>query len=191
MSGKVNLPGDMITKFCPQTMFVYGTYSEDGGADFGLFNWFSYCWDGECCVMACIGGEKLTKDNIRRSGVFSANLVTEALLPLADYFGHKKGYAKDKMNIAVEIAKGSILEAPVLAESPWVAELQVEKSVKLDDSEIFICRIKNIIADKELSEDGEEFPLHRVKPVLMSVGDFYSVGGVIGKSGSLDLKISK
>lgn len=32
--------------FCPQTLFLYGTYKEDGTPDFGLFCWFSYCWDG-------------------------------------------------------------------------------------------------------------------------------------------------
>ena len=26
--------------FCPQTLFLYGTYKEDGAPDFGLFCWF-------------------------------------------------------------------------------------------------------------------------------------------------------
>ena len=47
--------------YCPQTLFLYGTYDENGKADFGLFCWFSYVWDGELGVMACIGGNKLTK----------------------------------------------------------------------------------------------------------------------------------
>ena len=45
--------------FCPQTLFLYGTYDDEGRPDFGLFCWFSYIWDGELGVMACIGGEKL------------------------------------------------------------------------------------------------------------------------------------
>lgn len=47
--------------FCPQTLFLYGAYKEDKTPDFGLFCWFSYCWDGELGAMMCIGGEKLTK----------------------------------------------------------------------------------------------------------------------------------
>ena len=70
--------------YCPQTLFLYGTYDDEGKADFGLFCWFSYIWHGELGVMACIGGEKLTKENIHKQKIFSANLVTEALLPLAD-----------------------------------------------------------------------------------------------------------
>ena len=41
--------------FCPQTLFLYGNYKENGTPDFGLFCWFSYIWleDG-LGVMACI-----------------------------------------------------------------------------------------------------------------------------------------
>ena len=28
--------------FCPQQLFLYGTYKDDGTPDFGLFCWFSY-----------------------------------------------------------------------------------------------------------------------------------------------------
>ena len=77
--------------FCPQSLFLYGTCDDEGKADFGLFCWFSYIWDGEMGVMACIGGNKLTKENIHKRKVFSANLVTEALLPLADFLGNTAG----------------------------------------------------------------------------------------------------
>jgi hypothetical protein len=40
--------------------------------------------------MACIGGEKLTKDRIHARKVFSANLVTDEILPIADYFGNTR-----------------------------------------------------------------------------------------------------
>ena len=74
--------------YCPQALFLYGTKQEDGQPHFGLFCWFGYyrCSEG-LGVMACIGEEKQTKDLIRKNGVFSANLVSEQLLPLADYYG--------------------------------------------------------------------------------------------------------
>ena len=106
--------------FCPQTLFLYGTYDDEGKPDFGLFCWFSYLSDdGHLGVMACIGGEKLTKDNIHKRKVFSANLVTEKLLPLADYMGTVDGRANpDKMNVDIAIDKGSVLPVPVLKDSP-------------------------------------------------------------------------
>ena len=106
---KVSLPHP-TNAYCPQTFYTYGTYKEDGTPNFGLFCWFGFCWDGELSVMACIGGEKLTKDRIRATGRFSANLVTEELLPLATYFGNKSGYDPNKMQVDAAISKGCVLD---------------------------------------------------------------------------------
>jgi len=161
--------------FCPQTMFLYGTYKEDGSPNFGLFSWVSYCFDGEIGVMACIGGEKLTRDRIRANKVFSANLVTEAILPLADYLGNTEGYTTGKMDIPIAIEKGQALTIPILADSPWVFELEVTQSVPLDDSEIYICKIRNTLADKSLL-DGSVPVAERMaamSPVFSGGGTHY------------------
>jgi len=110
-------------RFCPQTLFLYGTYKEDNTPNFGLFCWFSYYYDEGLGVMACIGEKKLTKDRIQANKVFPANLVTEEILPIADYFGNKKGYDNDKMNVEIETEKGQVLNVPVLSKSPVVFEL--------------------------------------------------------------------
>jgi len=94
---KISVP--ISYKYCPMPLFLYGTYKEDNMPNFGLFGWFSFYWDIETGVMACVGNNKLTKDRIEANKVFSANLVTEELLPIADYFGNKEGYLKDKMNV--------------------------------------------------------------------------------------------
>ena len=88
--------GKLGNDFCPQSLFLYGTKKDDGSPNFGLFCWFSYATievnkEPRMGVMACIGEEKLTKDLIRKNGSFSANLVTEKLLPLADYYGCTSG----------------------------------------------------------------------------------------------------
>ncbi|MCL2199428.1 MAG: flavin reductase family protein [Defluviitaleaceae bacterium] len=162
-------------KFCPQTLFLYGTYKEDGSPNFGLFCWFSYYWDGEKCVMACIGENKLTKDRIHANKVFSANLVTEELLPLADYWGNKAGNKENKMQVPAEIEKGSVLNVPILTKSPWIYELEVAKTIPLkENSEIFLCKIKNVLADESLCTEGLtiEQGIKMIKPAL-TVGATY------------------
>ena len=134
--------------FCPQTLFLYGTYDDEGRADFGLFCWLSYIWDGELGVMACIGGEKLTKENIHKQKVFSACLVTESLLPLADYFGNTDGHSAEKMNIDLEIEKGRVLPVPVLTASPVSFELEVKQFIPLEDGEVMMCKIRNVLQDE-------------------------------------------
>jgi len=139
--------------FCPQTLFVYGTNKEDGTPNFGLFSWFSYYFDKEMGVMACIGDEKLTKDRIRATKIFSANLVTEELLPIADFFGNTDGYNENKMKILVETEKGRVLNVPVLARSPWIYELEVDRSIVLDGGDVFLCKIRNVLVDEHLCDE--------------------------------------
>ncbi len=172
--------------FCPQTLFLYGTYKEDHTPDFGLFCWFSYCWDKELCAMICIGGEKLTKDRIKAGNVFSANLVTQKLLPMADYLGNKSGYDEDKMNFDTAIGEGEVLDVPILRESPVNFELEVASSIPLDDGEVFLCRIRNVLYDEELTDEslsvGER--LRRIAPISTTCSTYFSyTGEVLGAWG--------
>lgn len=135
---------------CPQTLFVYGSMSEDGTPDFGLFCWFSYCWFDQLGVICAIGGSKKTLENIRRNKVFSANLVVENNLPLADYFGTADGRDHDKMDVAASWEKGAVLPVPVLCSSPISFELEVEKEIATGehDETVLICRIRNTLKDE-------------------------------------------
>ena len=153
--------------FCPQTLFLYGTRKEDETPNFGLFCWFSYYLDKEMGVMACIGGDKLTKDRIHATKVFSANLVTEELLPIADYFGNTEGYRENKMRVTVETEKGRVLNVPVLVKSPWVFELEVYRSIALDGGEVFLCKIRNVLADELLCDEtlSVEKRMNTIRPV--------------------------
>ncbi len=141
--------------YCPQPLFLYGTRDEEGRSDFGLFCWFSYLWDGELGVMACIGGEKQTKDNIHRTKVFSANMVTEALLPLADHLGNASGRDPRKMDPVTGIGEGKVLPIPVLTASPVVYELEVRQFIPMDDEEVMLCRIRGVLRDANLPEGVE------------------------------------
>jgi flavin reductase (DIM6/NTAB) family NADH-FMN oxidoreductase RutF len=174
---KVNT--QISNNFCPQTLFLYGTYKGDGTPNFGLFCWFSYFWDTELGVMACIGGEKLTKDRIHATNIFSANLVTENILPLADYFGNVEGYNANKMSIDVEVTKGAVLHVPVLATSPWSYELEVFKSIPLNNGEIFLCKIRNILADERLLDNREstEQKVNEIAPVCTTCKTYFSWNG--------------
>jgi len=149
---KVSVP--VTNDICPQTLFVYGTKNEDGAPDFGLFCWFSYCWFDQLGIICAIGGSKRTLENIRRNRVFSANLVVESNLPLADYFGTADGRDTDKMDVAVEWEEGAVLPVPVLCSSPLSFELEVEKEITTgkQDEVVLLCRIRNVLKDAALTD---------------------------------------
>ncbi len=169
----------LANDFCPQTLFLYGTYKEDGTPDFGLFCWFSYYWDAEMGVMASIGGDKLTKDRIKATKIFSANLVTESILPLADYFGNTNGYSAGKMNIPVGTTKGAVLNVPVLDDSPLAFELQVSQSIPLDGGDVFLCKVRNVLIDERLNDKSTsiEQRIQSIAPISTTCQTYFSWNG--------------
>ena len=165
--------------FCPQTLFIYGTYNGEGKPNFGLFCWVSYYWGENLGVMAVICQDKLTRDNIRANGAFSMGLVTEDILPIADYFGCKSGYDADKMNIPVSIEKGRVLDVPILEKCPWTFELEVDKTFRDGDVDIYLCKTRNVLADEYLCDDsasaGEK--LNILRPARTVGSSYYSWDG--------------
>lgn len=165
--------------YCPQTLFLYGTCDAEGRPDFGLFCWFSYIWDGELGVMACIGGEKLTKENIHRNRAFSANLVTEELLPLADYLGNTDGHSPDKIKPDLAVEKGRVLPVPILTASPVSFELEVKQFIPLQDGEVMLCKIRNVLQE-DLLANGPGSPAEKlaaIAPVKTTCQHYFSWQG--------------
>ncbi len=177
MNDKISMP--ISNDFCPQTLFCYGTYCADGRPDFGLFCWFSYIWDGELGVMMCIGDEKQTKDNIKRNRYFSANLVTEKMLPMADYLGNADGRDPAKISPDISVDKGQNLDVPILSESPVVFELEAVRSFPLEEGEVFFCKIINVLVDKHLADPavpvGEK--MRAIAPISTTCETYFSWGG--------------
>ena len=177
---KVSVP--VTNDICPQTLFVYGTKNEDESPDFGLFCWFSYCWFDRLGVICAIGGSKRTLENIRRNRVFSANLVVENNLSLADYFGTADGRDADKMDVKVEWEEGVVLPVPVLCSSPLTFELEVDKEITTgkQDEVVLLCRIRNVLKDEALTDTSltPEEIYKKVAAVCTSVDcDYWSWDG--------------
>jgi flavin reductase (DIM6/NTAB) family NADH-FMN oxidoreductase RutF len=138
--------------------------------------------------MACIGEKKLTKDLILKNKVFSANLVTEELLPLADYFGTSSGYDNKKMEIEVDVQEGEKLDIPILAKSPLAFELEVDKVINFGDSDVLFCKIRNVLADEQLCEEAlsSEERIKKIKPIHTTCQTYFGWNGErIGKWGEV------
>jgi flavin reductase (DIM6/NTAB) family NADH-FMN oxidoreductase RutF len=180
--GKINMAPECV--FCPQPVYIIGTSNPDGTPDFCIITWIGFVWDKNPHLMLCIGGSKRTKDNIFRTGEFSANLVSRDILQLADYFGNSKGENGPKDALPYEYSAGKKIQAPVLQSSRWIFECTVEKTVNLDGSDIFISKIDNIQTDENLKDiDKEMIDLKALDPVLYAPYNYYSVGDKLGECG--------
>ena len=97
---KINLSPDWV--FSPQPMYIIGTKNEDGSPNFCIITWLGFSYDNGPCMMMTVGGTKLTQKNILREKRFSANMITEDNLWLADYFGNTNGENGKKNEIELE-----------------------------------------------------------------------------------------
>ena len=105
-----------VYSMCVQPSFIIGTNNEDGTANFAPITWLSVTHeqgDGYLLVISMFG-TKQTKQNVLRTGMFSANLVSTDMLPLMDYFGSRHGRDGQKDGIEYEVSRGEVLDVPVL-----------------------------------------------------------------------------
>lgn len=167
--------------FAPQTLYLYGTYKPDGTPNFGLFCWATYCADDGYRFVACIGEDKLTRDRIRETSIFSASVVSRTMLPGADWCGSHSGREVDK-SLVIPSHRGAVLDVPVPDDSPWAYELRVTKTLHLDDagkSEIYICEFANTLVDARLQDKALtcEEKLAIAAPIVTANWNYFPLSG--------------
>ena len=170
---------------CVQPAFLIGTENEDGSANFCPITWISAtCRQGyEYMLAVSMFGTKKTKENVKRTGKLSANLVTVGLLPLMDYFGTRSAKDGKKDGVPYSISRGEVIGVPVLDESPWVYECEVEKTVDVGEATTYFCRIRNVQVDESVPcKDTFDIDLTKLDPVVYS-GMYHSIGKNLGKIG--------
>lgn len=174
-----------VYSMCVQPSFIIGTSNEDGSDNFAPITWVSVTHeegDGYLLVISMFG-TKRTKQNVLRTGLFSANLVSKNMLPLMDYFGSKHAKDGKKNDITYGVSRGEVLDVPTLDESPWVYECEVAKTVETGDSTTFFCYIRNIQMDERLNcKDTFDVDLTVLDPVIYS-GKYHSLGKMLGNIG--------
>ena len=178
-----------IYSMCVQPSFIIGTNNEDGSANFAPITWVSVTCEksDEYLLVISMFGTKQTKQNVVRTGMFSANLVSTDMLPLMDYFGSRHGRDGKKDGIAYTISRGEVLDVPVLDQSRWVYECEVSGTLETGASTTFFCPVRNIQMDERLvCRDAFDVELSVLDPVIYS-GKYYSLGKLLGRIGALNI----
>ena len=174
-----------IYSMCVQPAFIIGTNNEDGTANFAPTTWISVTQEKDDGYMLVISmfGSKRTKQNVLRTGVFSANLVSVDMLPLMDYFGSRHASDGPKDGVMYEAGRGEVLDVPVLEQSRWIYECEVARIVETGNSTSFFSPVRNIQMDERLScRDPFDVDLTVLDPVIYS-GKYHSLGKLLGDIG--------
>ena len=94
-------------------------------------------------------------------------------------------YNSDKMSVSTETIPGKTLHVPILKDSPWSYELEVKKTIVLDDSDVFICKIHNVMADETLANKDVdvESRILKASPVMTTAETYFAIGNRLGSWG--------
>ena len=179
---KISVLPDRI--FSPQPMYIIGTKNEDGTPNFCIITWLGFSYDNSPHLMMTVGGTKLTKTNILRDKKFSANMVTEDTLWLADYFGNTSGEEGKKNAVQYSYQWGELVDVPILDACHWSYECEVTSIIELDGAHLFLAAIKNIQIDKAYENmNMQKIDLCQIRPAIYAPYNYFSIGNKVGEMG--------
>lgn len=159
----------------PMQLFIIGTTKNDLTPNLGIFSWLNFCWDEELSISLCLDGEKLTKERILENKILSVNMVTEEILPYIKKWIKEKNKNKILNYEKNLLEQGKVLNVPILKNSPLIYELEVKKTIELNGSIIFICKIRNTLVANNLIMKKGEYNFKNISPILVALNNYYKL----------------
>jgi flavin reductase (DIM6/NTAB) family NADH-FMN oxidoreductase RutF len=122
---------------------------------------------------------------IKKNGEFVINLTTEELARATDWCGVRSGKDHNKFQeMKLTPGKATIVNAPVIEESPICIECRVKEIIPLGSHDMFISDVVNVRADEQfLHPETGKFDMQKAKLIAYSHGHYYALGNKIGKFG--------
>jgi len=178
----------------PTPVFVVCTYDKAGKP-----NAMTAAWGGICCsqppaVAVSLRKATYTYGNIVQRNAFTINIPSEDYAKEADYFGMASGKTQDKFAASgLTPAKSEFVDAPYIAEFPFVLECKLIKTVEIGLHTQFIGQVMDLKADDAVIGDTGLPEIEKVRPLIYvpETGDYFSVGGHVGKAFSIGRTVGR
>jgi flavin reductase (DIM6/NTAB) family NADH-FMN oxidoreductase RutF len=175
-------PGTMIYPL-PAALISCGSNPEE-------YNIFTVSWvgtissDPPMCYIS-VRPARHSYEIIKRNGEFVINLTTEDLARATDWCGIRSGRDHNKFQeMKLTPGKATIVNAPVIEESPICIECRVKEIIPLGSHDMFISEVVNVRAEEQfLHPETGRFDMQEAKLLAYSHGYYYGLGKQIGKFG--------
>lgn len=118
---------------------------------------------------------------IKEKQKLSINMVSEEILPQADYAGSVSGAKADKSALfSYETGEGG---TPIIQKAPLTMVCSVVDVYHTPNFESFICTIDSTYAEESCLDENGKIDYRRLKPVLFEFPtyEYLKTGDVIGK----------
>ena len=175
-------PGTMIYPL-PAVMVSCGSEPSE-------YNIITVAWVGTICTnppmcYISVRHERHSYPILTKTKEFVINLTNKDLAYATDWCGVNSGkmYNKfEKMHLTP--GKASVVNAPIIEESPLCIECRVKEIMPLGSHDMFIADVVNIQADdRYLDPDSGAFDMQKAGLIAYSHGKYYELGNLIGKFG--------
>ena len=154
------------------------------------YNIITIAWTGTICsdppmCYVSIRPERHSYNIIKKNGEFVINLVNRALAPAADWCGVSSGKKFNKfLEMGLTPIHGSVVNAPLIEESPVNIECKVQTMMPLGSHDMFIAEIVAVHVNESLfSPKTDAIELQKADLVTYSHGHYYDLGKILGKFG--------
>lgn len=175
-------PGTMIYPV-PAIMVSCGSNDDE-------YNIFTASWVGTICTnpamcYVSIRPERHSYDIIKRNMEFVLNITTEELAYATDWCGVRSGKDYNKFEeMGLTAGKATMVQAPVIEESPLNIECRVKEIISLGSHDMFIADVLNVKADeKYIDTETGKFHLDEAHPIAYSHGQYFTLGEKLGGFG--------
>lgn len=175
-------PGTLIYPL-PAVMISCGRDEED-------YNIITASWVGTICTnppmcYISIRPERHSHGIIKKYMEFVINITTEELAMATDWCGVRSGKDYNKFDeMKLTPSPATIVQAPIIEESPLSIECRVKEIMSLGSHDMFIADVVNVKADdKYIDKVTGKFNLEDARPIAYSHGQYYKMGENIGHFG--------
>ncbi|MDR2954609.1 MAG: flavin reductase family protein [Prevotella sp.] len=175
-------PGTLIYPL-PAAMISCGSTPDE-------YNIITLSWLGTICTnppmcYISVRPERHSYEIIKKNMEFVINITTQELAYATDWCGVKSGRDFNKFEeMKLTAGKASVVQAPVIEESPLNIECRVKEILSLGSHDMFIADVVNVKADeKYIDTESGKFSLEKANPIAYSHGQYYNMGNKIGGFG--------
>lgn len=129
--------------------------------------------------------ERHSYEILKRNMEFVINLTTKDMARATDWCGVRSGKNYNKFEeMHLTPGKSTVVNAPLIEESPLCIECRVKEIMSLGSHDMFIADVVNVRADdRNLNPETGKLELAEANPLVYVHGGYYELGEKIGKFG--------
>lgn len=160
------------------------------GSDEEEFNLITIAWVGTICTnppmcYISVRPERHSYTILKKNMEFVINLTTKEMAYSTDWCGVRSGKNHNKFReMKLTPGKATVVNAPIIEESPLCIECRVKEIVSLGSHDMFIAEVVNVLADDNyLNPETGKLELAETHPLVFVHGNYFDLGEKIGKFG--------